>query len=304
MAGLLVLFLVAAVLLVVGVSAAAVHRITHPSRQTYAVAIGRGWPASPAEIGLDYAEETFTFSDGARTPVWTIKGRKPGGPMVIITHGWGDGRYGVLPWVELLADLASSVVIYDLRGQGESSAPASKLGAMEVDDLLALASHAAEPGRPIVLLGMCMGAGFSIAAAAREPARFVGVVGDAAYRRGLQPVVGFFRINRWPVWPFYHLVGLLLMMRFCSDRKFDRARHAAKLQCPLLLLHGAEDPISPVEAAREIAAAVPDGRGRLVEFENGGHLDLVKTDPARYRDALAAFFAELGAAAEPDRSKA
>jgi 3-oxoadipate enol-lactonase len=291
MLGLAVLFLVAAVLLLLGFSAAAVHRMTHPRRLTYATAIGRNLPASPADVGLDFVEESLTFSDGSRTPLWIVRGRNASGPIVILTHGWADGRYGVLAWCDLVADFASTMVLYDLRGQGESSAPMSELGTAEVDDLLALAAHVAREDRPIVLIGLSMGAGISIAAAAREPGLVAGVIGESAYRRGMQPVVGFFRINHWPIWPFYHLIGLWLTLRFTSDKRFDRAAHAARLRCPLLLLHGGQDPIAPVEAAREIAAAAPNAK--LVVFDEASHLDLVKIDPARYREALAAFFTEI-----------
>ena len=301
MAGLIILFLVAAGLLVIGISTATIYLMTHPRRLTYAVAIGRGWATSPAELGLEHEEEIFSFADGERTPVWKIKGKKEDGPIVIITHGWGDGRYGVLPWVEQFADFAASVVTYDLRGQGESSAAASRLGTTEVDDLLELVAHVSEANRLIVLVGLSMGAGISIAAAARNPGDIAGIVGESAYRRGMQPVAGYFHINRWPLWPFYHLVGLWLVLRYSSDRAFDRARHAAQLRCPLMLLHGAMDPISPMIAAQQIVEAVAESRGRLVEFENGAHLDLMKIDPERYREGITIFFEDLGASTELKR---
>ncbi|MCC7192279.1 MAG: alpha/beta fold hydrolase [Phycisphaeraceae bacterium] len=301
MAGLFILFLVAAGLLVISISAATVYLMTHPRRLTYAVAIGRGWATSPAELGLEHDEEIFSFADGERTPVWKIKGKKEDGPVVIITHGWGDGRYGVLPWVEQFADFASSIVAYDLRGQGESSAAASRLGTTEVGDLLELVAHVSETNRLVVLVGLSMGAGISIAAAARNPDNIAGVIGESAYRRGMQPVAGYYHINRWPLWPFYHLVGLWLVLRYSSDRAFDRARHAAQLHCPLMLLHGAMDPISPMIAARQIVEAVAEGRGQLVEFENGAHLDLMKIEPERYREVVTIFFAGLNTAAEPKR---
>lgn len=68
-----------------------------------------------------------------------------------------------------------------------------------------------------------------------------------------------------------------------------------------MLLHGAKDPISPMIAARQIVEAVAEGRGRLVEFENGAHLDLMQIEPEHYRKAITTFFADLGVATELKR---
>jgi proline iminopeptidase len=45
----------------------------------------------------------------------------------------------------------------------------------------------------------------------------------------------------------------------------------ASVQCPVLVLAGTEDPVTPLEDAREIAAAIPSPWGRLVTIPDAGH---------------------------------
>lgn len=45
----------------------------------------------------------------------------------------------------------------------------------------------------------------------------------------------------------------------------------ARVQCPVLVMAGALDPVTPLEDAQEIAAAIPPPWGRLVVFDRAGH---------------------------------
>ncbi len=45
----------------------------------------------------------------------------------------------------------------------------------------------------------------------------------------------------------------------------------AQVQCPVLVMAGALDPVTPLEDAQEIAAAIPAPWGRLVVFDRAGH---------------------------------
>ena len=47
---------------------------------------------------------------------------------------------------------------------------------------------------------------------------------------------------------------------------------------PVLILHGRQDPVAPVEAARDLAARLP--KARLVELEGHGHLIVLTSDEA------------------------
>lgn len=62
-----------------------------------------------------------------------------------------------------------------------------------------------------------------------------------------------------------------------------------RIQAPVLLVHGAEDPI-PLEMVRELEAALPDSR--LVVLEGAGHFPFIET-PEAFADAVLAFLDRL-----------
>ena len=45
----------------------------------------------------------------------------------------------------------------------------------------------------------------------------------------------------------------------------------ARVQCPVLVMAGEQDPVTPLADAQEIAAAIPAPWGRLATFAHAGH---------------------------------
>jgi pimeloyl-ACP methyl ester carboxylesterase len=304
--GILVLFAVALGLLIFLGALAIAHTLMHPPRKTMAVALARQLAVDPADIGCDFVEHTFALSDGAESPGWVVEGADHDGPLVVFTHGWADSRYGALTWLPVLLPLAARLVVYDMRGHGDSTAALSRLGPPEARDLLAVADQASalEPAdiaarRPLILWGHSMGAGVSLAAAALDAeqgvARVAAVVADGVSRTLQVPVCNLVKTHRLPARPLVDLAMLLIALRLGRDEhRSDRTRAAAALRCPLLVLHGDADPICPVAGARAVAQAAPNGRLEL--FKDAGHGDLAERDPERYRALVRELLGRIGAA--------
>ncbi|HUO11680.1 MAG TPA: alpha/beta hydrolase [Caulobacteraceae bacterium] len=64
----------------------------------------------------------------------------------------------------------------------------------------------------------------------------------------------------------------------------------AAVTCPTLVLAGGLDPITPVSCARAIVAALPDGVGELVVFDDAGH-GVHRDQPERAEAVLRKFLA-------------
>ncbi len=277
-------------------SLALMNRMIHPSRKTYAVALGRGWPTSPADMGLESTEQTFRFRDDSTSPGWIITGEKPDGPLIILTHGWSNSRYGALMKAGRLTQWASRVVVYDMRGHGDQTAKICQLGATEPQDLIDLMDQVQQtPDEPIVLVGSSMGAGISLEAAVRDQPdqltsdsspknRVVGVMLDGPYRFAMQPVARHLQNGRIPAEPFCTLAHLWLRLRLGWFSTYDRAAQAAQLACPLLVIHGTDDPICPIESARQIAQAAP--QHTFVAIQDGLHGQLPLVDKEAYHNAI------------------
>lgn len=266
-----------------------VYTLTHPPRRTYASALARNTPGDPSEMSDHpkvFSSWAFT-SRGVSLPVWDVKGEDPAGPVVIMTHGWGDSRIGGLSRLETFAACASRVIMWDMPGHGDAPGTSS-LGTGEVEDLITLITTVQEPEagkevRPLVLYGWSMGAGVSLAAANRWDG-VSGVIAEGLYRLAMTPARNMLLALGLP-----YTINLPVAMAWLGVRfgvglswkeqggkgqhaGFDRAAHAAALKVPVLAIHGGQDQISPLEDAREIIKACKDGR--LVCIEQGGHSGL------------------------------
>jgi pimeloyl-ACP methyl ester carboxylesterase len=295
--GLLTLLLAGLVTGLLALSLYTLRILTRPPRRTYASALARNRPGEPNELPqpLPYTHWTLN-SRGLALPVWDLAGLDPSGPVIILTHGWGDSRIGGLTRVPALAPHASRLVLWDLPGHGE--APGScRLGATEhlhLLDLWAAVAPPDAPAPPVVLFGWSLGAGLSIAAAARRsPAA---VIAEAPYRLPITPARNMLRALALP-WranlpPALAAVGAMSGVG-PRWRHFDRATLAAILTCPLLVIHGEHDDICPLADGRAIADAAPSAS--LAVISGAGHYSLW-TDPAHAPSAahaLAAFFQAL-----------
>jgi pimeloyl-ACP methyl ester carboxylesterase len=224
------------------------------------------------------------------------------GPVVVLSHGWGDSRVGSLSRASALLPLASRIVMWDMPGHGEAPGTCS-LGAREPDALLALLARIA-PCEPVVLFGWSLGAGVSIATASRladaplPGVSLAGVIAEAPYRLARTPARNVLVNFGMP-----HRLNLPLALACIGiDARigprwqgFDRAALAARLRAPLLVIHGVLDDVSPVEDGRAIAAAAPEGT--IVELPEAGHHGIWTTPlhATRATDAVRAWIAAASA---------
>ena len=261
------------------------HRISHPPRKTYAWAVSRGLPSDPGELDapleFNACEQSLRVGNASKLfPVWEIRGEAPDGPVVIFTPGWGDSRIGLLPRLGALRGHASTIIAWDPPGHGDAPGTWSK-GVREPAMLLELADEAwRSSGKQCVLMGSSAGGGVSVAAAALDAQRpegeraIIGVIAEAPYRHAPVPARNVIRSTNQP-WALNGPIAFALMGIIEGVgprwRGFDRAELAATLRVPVLVLHGDQDAVCPVDDGRDIAAA---SGGELAVIAGGGHNDL------------------------------
>lgn len=282
--------------------------LTRPPRKTYASAVRRGLPGDPGELDepLEYAEWTFT-SRGRQLSAWDIKAMNPDGPVAVMTHGWGSSKRSALGRMQPMLPFVSRIIAWDQPGHGDSPGSCD-LGVGEAEDLIALIEHT-DPKQPVILFGWSMGSGVSIAAGAELGERVRAIIAEAPYRLAYTPARNVVDDAAMPwrvtLWPGFMLMGLLRKrsLKWAGQWiHFDRAEHAEKLACPLLVVHGTEDTTCPVEDGREIAQAAPEGT--FVPIDGAGHNDLWSDDAFRaqisgaMRDFLANVLGASGPGAE------
>lgn len=293
--GLVVLLGTGLALLWLGATCFLYFRLRHPVR------LGRGWaavreiPADPEALGLEGEEVTFTFRRGTSTKGWLIRGDRADGPMVLLTHGFGDCMINTLNLAPHYVPHASWVVVYDVAAHGSSTDGALTFAMREPYDVSEILEQLDESVTAcgVVLAGCSMGGVISVRASllARVRTRLRGVVLEGAYRLWWEPIDGMLR---WCGYPSLALLGPVRLFQpwlWQAVGDIESVRDAGQIGVPVLVLHGDLDPVSPVESGEAIAEAAP--RGRLVRFEKGHHLDLARLDPERYDAALTEFFTAI-----------
>lgn len=304
MVGLLILYIFAASLIVLIGTAGLLRIMQRPQRRTIAWAMAHQLPQSPEDLDLESREWTARLSDESTSPGWIINGNDDDGPVVIISHGWSNSRFGSLMLAPFFVPYVSRVVVYDVRGHGDSTAKRTTLGLIEADDLASIIDQvrgeADVPNRPIVLFGSSVGAAIAIRAAAKmkqdtsrtSHAQPVGLILQGAYRDDDEPVRNRLKLVGMPPWPFMPLAVKLFRAGIPGYTPFDGPAMIRNLgPMPMLLIHGENDRVCPVEAAEIIVDAAENAD--LLIIPGGRHSQLAVHDPARFGDGLKRYFTQL-----------
>jgi pimeloyl-ACP methyl ester carboxylesterase len=149
---------------------------------------------TPADLGLAYEDVAFTGARGATLSGWLIPPRN--GAVVILLHGYGSTRGEMLPHAAMLARHGYGLLLYDMRGHGQSQRTTRSLGWLDVEDVRAAVGWlqvlgAAPAG--VGILGFSVGGEVAIRAAAQDT-RIAAVVADgpsAAVMQDFAPARSF-----------------------------------------------------------------------------------------------------------------
>ena len=238
--------------------------------------------------------------------------RRGQGPPLVLLHGYPLDHS---IWHETAGLLGSSfdVVLADLRGFGESSAPEQEYGMGELAaDIAGLLDHLGIERAAIA--GHSMGGYVALAFAHAYPERTRGLglvssqagsdSSEARERRfatarqvaeqGVGPVAASMpeklsadlRVQAY----CQELIGqqrpegIIGALKAMAGRE-DAKPWLADFGFPVALLHGDADALIPVERAREVSAAIP--HAKLTELPGGGHM-LMMENPQATAQALSA----------------
>lgn len=224
-------------------------------------------PGGPGYAGLEEFE-TRT-EDGLRIEGWYWPGDLPG--TVVLFHGNAGNRGGRAEWMRALrSELKIGLCIVDYRGYGGSEGSPTEEG-LYLDADATLAWLEAREAGPFVYLGQSLGSGVAVEMALRHPP--AGLVLQTPFRS-----VHSIGASAYPWLP----------VKFLMRDRFDNEAKIGRLGCPLLIIAGAQDSLTPPEHARALHAAAP-GPKDLVVIDGAGHDDLVTRGGADYFSALGAF---------------
>lgn len=235
--------------------------------------VGRG--ASPSPVVVDMPREIVTFNaaDDIRLSgsFFPASGAKA---AVVLVHGFKNTQADMLAHAEFLHAAGYAVLTYDSRGCGASDGIFG-VGATEVRDVVGAVNYVHDRGfTRIAVLGVSLGAGDALLAAARDP-DIGAVVADSAWAdervqidRMLTLAVGPLRIPLVPYEPA--LIDTLVGGRLEDARPRDEVVRIAPR--PVLFIHSADDQnaTTSLEDARLMFASAGDPKEMWIA-PSGGH---------------------------------
>lgn len=224
-------------------------------------------------------------------------------PMVLLPHGGPQGRddAGFDAWSELLANRGYTVLQVNFRGSsGYGSeflrAGLHQWGGRMQDDLQdavqwAVAQGVADPVR-ICIVGGSYGGYAALMGVVKTPRLYRCAVSFA----GVSDLTEL--AQHWEDYLDGRVVARRMLGDWWDDRERLRATspalHAARIEVPVLLVHGSEDRRVPVSQSRAMASALSAaGRAyRYVEQPGGDHHLSRQSDRTEFMRELEAFLAQ------------
>jgi fermentation-respiration switch protein FrsA (DUF1100 family) len=264
------------------------------SRDTLAAgeaAHGRWLRGLPAPIEVSLARAGVTLAG------WLFEQPGPARCGVVLSHGRGGTRYGILEYTPLVWKRGCDLVIMDARYHGASTGEYGTMGYHERHDLVAVVDWLAQrrglSRSRIGLLGESMGAGITLQAAALMPdIGFVAVDSPFADFRAILARQG--RIDYGPLVDLF-LPAAVALADWRSDGDIadvNTLRHVPRIQAPVFIVHARDDALIPWQHAQEVYAAIPHQR-KVVHVVDWGarHTQAIELRPDEYERLFADFLA-------------
>ncbi|HWC27455.1 MAG TPA: alpha/beta hydrolase [Solirubrobacteraceae bacterium] len=227
---------------------------------------------TPADAGLRYDDVRFQTDDGAALHGWWVQRRAAALGHVLLFHGNAGNVGDRVLHAAVLTAVGFDVLLFDYRGYGHSSGAPSERGTYR-DARAALACLLRRPDvdpERLVYLGESLGGAVALELALERPP--AGLVLLSAFT-GVREMA---RVH-YPVIP----------PALVPDA-YPSLRLIAGLRAPLLVLHGEDDMIVPVEQGRALFDAAPEPK-RLRIVPGVGHNDIVFSAGALLAQEIAAW---------------
>ncbi len=232
--------------------------------------------------------------------------------VILFGHELNGDRWNAGPYTSELLDAGYDVFTFDFRNHGTSDVQPGAvmrpwINPESVADVRAAVAYlAARPDadpRGIGVLGISRGGGAALCAAAVEPTIRC-IFTDGAYPSRtthflyLQRYVEIYVPRGWH-WLSRNLPQWVYEIFLTQGRKVwgkenhyafvDVEQTAARVQQPVLMVHGERDPMIPVDAARALQQAIA-GPSKLWVCPKAKHNGAVNAAPEEYRRRLLRFF--------------
>jgi len=254
-------------------------------------------------LDADLSDVSITTPDHATLRAWLIHPHRSNGDAVLLLHGLGDNRLGMLGYAQLLLAHGFTVLLPDARAHGQSDGPLATYGLLERDDIHQWSDFLetqiqSAPAHPhcIFALGESMGAAQLLQSLDTHP-NFCAVAAESpfanfreiAYDRMGQP----FHLGPWVgrsvLRPVVEVAFLRARLKYHLDmQNISPENSAAATAIPILLIHGEVDSNIPLRHSLRIHAHAPNTQ--LWQVPIADHCGALSTAPQEFERLLLTWF--------------
>ena len=272
----------------------------HPFRRDLTQDLIRHADGIFSEMDAHREEFDVRGPDGILLRGWKVRASKPNGDWILMFHGVGDNRMGVLEHATVLIRGGYNVVMMDARAHGASEGTMATYGWLERNDTCSIvdALEVTEHPRHIFALGESMGAGIALQSAAVEP-RIAGVVAEAPFASLREASYDYAGLRRSPflgktllapgTWTMIYRAESLA--GFPADEVAPE-RAVAERAFPVLLICDENDVALPCRHTQRIYNAA-HGPKQMWIVPGAYHTAAISYQPEEFRRRVLSFFASL-----------
>ncbi|MGQ9688427.1 MAG: alpha/beta hydrolase [Desulfobaccales bacterium] len=235
---------------------------------------------TPKDYGLEYEEVWFTTDDRVRLHGWWVP--RPKAPVWLWFHGNAGNISYRLENIKLLVDeVGVQVFIFDYREYGKSEGRINREGTFK--DAAAAYRYLTDtrgiPGGEILLFGRSLGTALATDLAVRKPCRALILESPFTNSQDMAKLYAPFLFDWRPKVPY------------------DNLGKIGAVKVPVMIIHGAQDEVIPVDMARRVFAAAPEPK-ELYIIPGAHHNDTYLVAGREYIERLRAFIAKTEPTAE------
>lgn len=243
---------------------------------------------------VDAEEIQMKSEDGYELTAGVFQPKKDSHRWVLLLHGYTGWKEEMYPYGRKYWEEGYGAVVPDMRCQGESQGDFIGMGYTDSRDNLIWINYILEndPQAEIVIHGQSMGAACSLimAGSGLLPENVKAVVSDCAYTDAYTMFQR--QLKNWfhlPSFPLLNVTNLMLQLRGGYDLRDASALEGVKnSEIPILLIHGDQDEMIPVDMAYELYEAANCEKELLI-VEGAGHAQAPDKDPDTYYSTIFSF---------------
>ena len=249
---------------------------------------------TPISAGLDYEDVSFkSRGDNILLKGWYIPGNN--NAVIMIIHGGFQNRvHDNVDTLELSRDLAEEgfgLLLFDLRGRGDSEGSGQALSNID-EDIGGAVDFLKDKGHPInniAIMGYCSGAASACILASQEDVGALVLVGCFAEVRDM--VVRMATTRGIPgIFAEMFIPGLKLTTRVMYGYEVvNPIDVVSDVSCPILFVHEEYDEFIPVEDMFMLFEASNNPANELWEIKNIEHSQAYRSSPAEFINKVTNF---------------